>query len=123
MTHREQKTIESNQNWRWQLAKMAMILLWLIAHLAWGVMGIMGLVFAAEGLARAGRPPSSEGGFYLSVGFLIGVTIAGLAGIPGGHAMNRPIGQRASPVRWFAGMYAMGALIQIAAWVYLFAAS
>ena len=100
-----------------------MMLLWLIAHLAWGLMGIMGLVFAAEGLAQAGRPPSSEGGFYLVFGFLIGVTISSLAGIPGGHAMNRPIGQRASLIRWFAGMYSIGVFVQIAAWIYLFAAN
>ena len=91
--------------------------------MAWGVMGIMGLVFAAEGLARAGRPPSSEGGFYLSVAFLIGVFIAGLAGIPGSHALNRPTGQRASLIRWFAGLFALGVFIQIGAWIYLFATS
>lgn len=79
----------------------------------------LAVVLAAEGFARAGSPPSSEGVF----GFFMGVTISGLAEILGGHAINRPIGKRASLIRWFAGIFAINALVQFVALGYLFAAN
>ena len=82
--------------------------LWLAAHAVWAMASFMGNMMMND----SGRMPNSAHNFIV-FGCLFGQGIAALAGIPGGLAfflseIRRPL------LKWFGGLFLLGALIQIA---------
>ncbi len=83
-------------------------ILWLAAHAVWAMGSFMGNAMMND----SGRMPNSAHVFII-FGCLFGQGIAALAGIPGGLAfflseIRRPL------LKWFGGLFLLGALIQIA---------
>ena len=82
-------------------------IVWLAAHAVWAMAAFMGNAMMND----SGRIPDSVHQFIV-FGFLFGQGIAALAGIPGGLAfflseIRRPL------LKWFGGLFLLGALIQI----------
>jgi hypothetical protein len=82
------------------------IILWIIAHLAWGTMALMANVMANDSGAA-----STEKQMTLIFGMLGGQVLAGAAGIPAGLAFFWR-GRRKLLLWLFAGLFVTGALLQ-----------
>jgi len=100
------------------VAGVALIVVWVVASLAWGAMVFMGGVMSND----AGRVSSDRHAALLAL-MMLGVALVGLAGVPGGLALfwsdMRPL------LLWaFGGMVVAGAAMQgLAAWLFLASAN
>jgi hypothetical protein len=97
---------------------------WINAHIGWLCsVFFFGIFFLAGAGSDPNGPPSDESVNAMVQGFVIGVIVAGLAGIPAGVAVMRPRGERKLPFLCFVGMFATGVLIQIGVVTYFAAAN
>ncbi|MDZ4401356.1 hypothetical protein [Prosthecobacter sp.] len=90
----------------WVICGVLFIVLWIIAHVAWGMMSLMANVMANDSGAASGDTHMT-----LIVGMLGGQILAGGAGIPAGLAFFWR-GRRKLLLWLFAALFASGALIQ-----------
>ena len=93
-------------------------IIWIIAHIVWGMMTFFANVMSAAGHKPEGSRANTETGILI-FGMIIGQIIAGLAGFPGGAAFCWP-GRRKRLLMLFAGLFVTGALIQVGALVNFF---
>ncbi len=82
------------------------IVIWIIAHIAWGTMALMANVMANDSGAA-----STEKQMTLIFGMLGGQILAGAAGIPAGLAFFWR-GRRKLLLWLFAALFVIGALLQ-----------
>lgn len=90
----------------WKICGILFIVLWIIAHLAWGTMAFIADVMAND----SGRADPNKH-MMLIFGMMGGQVLCGAAGVPAGMAFFRR-GRRKMLLGLFAVLFVVGALIQ-----------